>query len=481
MEKNSKKELKIVLSAELYDELRFTFRADQLENIIYLPEVLDEKKWQCCCGSESELDVCPICGMEKNTVLSKVNANYLARHRKARIARRRKAVQDQQAMMASQMIKKNKTKSDDKKKLGTFIGIIFLCVAILICAAIVFGGNDKDNPKKPVDTPVNTSELNPPETSDRQPDESKDTPDDTKAPDDTTPPQTDPVPTPVDIPSEPAEIDFLTIKDGAVSPGASGNTSVGGLLYSGDEFDYIAKDGIKVVDKSGNEAGVLTQNKALGITGSGTYIFYIDEQNTVHKADTKSQEDTAFAFKAKTICAYYDELYYIPLEESGLFACNFDGNKTKTLTKLNVYALNNTADKLYFSTDESLCVITSKDGNVKTFCPLGAKATSIIEITNCIFYTSADGNLRFYTPVNPDGTGVEYPRYNLSFTYVMAYEHRVYVRTYNQATGAIEWISTVWTPNTKLFAPDAFTSTGITTESLYVTNNAVYDGELNRR
>ena len=62
---NSKKELKIVLSPELYDELRFTFRPAQLENIIYKPEIINETKWQCCCGSECELDVCPICGMER--------------------------------------------------------------------------------------------------------------------------------------------------------------------------------------------------------------------------------------------------------------------------------------------------------------------------------------------------------------------------------------------------------------------------------
>ena len=94
MEKTSKKELKTVLNAEIYDEMRFVFRPDQLENIIYKPEMLGDKKWQCCCGSESELEICPICGMEKHTVFSKVNAGYLAHHRKTRIARKRKAMQD---------------------------------------------------------------------------------------------------------------------------------------------------------------------------------------------------------------------------------------------------------------------------------------------------------------------------------------------------------------------------------------------------
>ena len=68
MERTSKKELKIVLNAELYDELRYVFRPDQLENIIYKPEIINEKRWLCCCGSESELEIF-------FNVLDKINRN----------------------------------------------------------------------------------------------------------------------------------------------------------------------------------------------------------------------------------------------------------------------------------------------------------------------------------------------------------------------------------------------------------------------
>lgn len=175
-----------------------------------------------------------------------------------------------------------------------------------------------------------------------------------------------------------------------------------------------------------------------------------------------------------------DELYYIPAEGNGLAACNFYGDTTKYVTTMGVYALNCTADKLFFSTDESLAVITTEDGSVTTFCPDGAKATSIMEITECIFYTGTDGRLKFYNPAISATFGVEYPRYNVAITHVSSFDNRVYIRTVDQYTKAVLWFSTKWTPGTKLFNPNVFTSTGVTTDSLYVTNNAIFDGALNR-
>ena len=485
----TKKELKIVLSPELYDELRFTFRPAQLENIIYKPEIISETKWQCCCGSECELDVCPICGMEKHTVFSKVNPAYLARHRKARIAKRRKATQDKQALMAAQMLKKNqKQQKKNNKRLGTLIGIIFLCIAILFCFVIIFKTADKPVVNTPIDTTIDAENTNTPE--------STNTPAPTNTPDDTTtepstdtsttPPTDTTTPAPV-VPSEPVKVPsentdgiVSTVADGTWPEGASGNTSIGGLVYTNENYDYIAKDGITVLDKSGNVVAVLTTNKALGITGFDKYIFYIDESNIVHRINTETNEDTAFLFKANSICAYEGELYYVSSEPKGLYASDVNGNTIKIISDTDIYTVNVTANKLYFSTDAGLCVLSSKDGNVKIFCPDGAKATSIIEITGCVFYTGTDGRLKFYNPVISNSFGVEYPRYEVSFTYVCAFNNRVYVKTVSQYTNAVAWISTTWTPGNALFAPAAFTSTGITTDALYVTSSAIYDGELNR-
>ncbi len=487
MENNTKKELKIVLSPELHDELRFTFRPELLENIIYLPEALGNNKWQCCCGSTSELDVCPICGMDKNTVFSKVNAAYLARHRKARIARKKKAVQDQQAMMAAQLLKKNKKQKhpDEKtKKFGILVGVIILCASVIASIAIIFSGNDE--PKKPIDTTINTVQQTSPadttipeesETLSPETEETTDIPETEPA----TPPETTAPIVPVEVPITNSTDVISTVADGKWPSGASGNVSVGGLVYTSGEYDYIASNGITVLDKSGNTVSTLAANKVLGITGSGTYIFYIDEQYSVHRIDITTREDITFPFKARMICVFYDELYYVPNEGPGFYASNFYGDKTKIITTtLNIYALNNTADKLYFSTDESLAVITSQDGSVTTFCSDGAKTQSIIEITECIFYTDSKGVLKFYNPKLGPNPGFEYPRYGMNITYVSAYENRVYVRAVNPANGAVIWLYTRWIPGTQLFAPANFKSTGITTNSLYITESAVYDGNFNR-
>ncbi len=484
MEKNSKKELKIVLNAELYDELKYTFRPDQLENIIYKPEVLGEKKWQCCCGSESELEICPICGMEKNTVLSKVNANYLAHHRKMRIARKRKAMQDQQAMMAAQIIKKTKKNKPAKKtkesnkKLGTIIGVILLCLAVIISIAIIFGGKGDNVPAgKPVDSTDFVSNETP---DNKTPDETKPSEDET-TPAETTPPETVVIPEVITVPSEAINKNPATLKDGTWSKGASGNTSAGSLVFSGDTYDFVCIEGLRMFEKNGTEVGVITENKVIGVTGYGNNIFYLDEAYSIHRYNLETKQDVMFSIKAKQICSYFDELYYVPAEENGLFVCNNDGYKTKTVTTLEVFAISNTAEKLYFSTNESLAVVTSKDGNVLTFCKDGAKATSILEITNCVFYTSSDGKLKFFFPQKYTGFGIEYPIYDVNITHVSAFENRVYVKTVNPRTNAVLWYATNWTAGTKLFTPAKFASTGITTDSLYVSNNAIFDSNLVRK
>lgn len=485
MDNTSKKELKVVLSPELYDELRFVFRPETLENVIYKPEIISETKWQCSCGSHNEMELCPICGMEKNTVFSKINAGYLARHRKERIARKKKAMQDQQAMMAAQMMKKGKAaKKDDTKKLGALIGVVVLCIAIIFSISLIFGGQGK-TPGSVIDSTVNTTGNNTPEATEA-PDttggDDRPSPDDTTAevPETTVPETTVPI-VPVVVPVSPAEGNVATVGDGKWPAGASGNVGVGGKVHSDTKYDYIASNGITVLDKTGNTVSVLTENKALCITGKDNFIFYIAQDMSVHRIDTTTKEDTKFDIPARSICVYLDELYYIPADAKGLYACNFYGDTTKIIVpELYVHTVNCTAGKLYFSTDESLAVITSEDGKVSTFCPDGAKATSIVEITECIFYTGTDGKLKFYNPAISDSFGIEYPRYNVALTYVMAYENRVYVRTVDPANGAVLWIYTRWTPGTKLFSPYAFASTGVTTNDFYVSDTAVYDGNLYR-
>ncbi len=488
MEKTIKKELKTVLNAEIYDEMRFVFRPDQLENIIYKPEMLGEKKWQCCCGSVCEFEICPICGMEKHTVFSKVNPGYLAHHRKTRIARKRKAMQDQQAMMAAQIIKKNKTKkknNEKTKKIGSLIAILVLCIAIIASVAILFGGNEMKKPSET--TPSVTDQTQPNDTVDTgdtgdvtdDVTEPVETPEETE-PTDTTPPETTP-PEPIVVPSENVNKNPSTIKDGEWPKGASGNVSVGGLVYCAEEYDYVVLNGISVFDKNGTLVGLITSEPALAVTGNGNTVYYIDAENYIHRYDTELNRDVKFSIKASKIICFFDELYYTSPEENGLFTCSYDGYKTKIVTTLPVYALNNTADKLYFSTEESLAVITSKDGAVTTFCNDGARATSIFEITNCLFYTSADGKLKFFNPEKKTGFSVEYPIYNHDITHVVAFENRVYIKAVKPNSKAVQWYSTQWTPGTKLFNPAAFKATGITTEALYVSNNAIYDGNLNRK
>lgn len=484
MERNTKKELKVVLSQELYDELRFVFRPEVLENILYKPEILGETKWQCCCGSVNEHEVCPICGMDKNTVFSKVNAAFLDRHRKGRIARKKKAMQEKKALMAAQMLNQKKTKSpknkDNKNKnLGIMLGILLLCIAIIISVVILVTDKGTNNP--PIDTGKSTETVErttAPETT--APSESDDAPE-TTAPE-TVPPETTAPIVPVEIPSEPANTHVATVGNGQWPTGASGNLTAGGRVFTDSQFDYLAKDGITVLDKSGNTVSVLTSNKAISITGNGeNYIFYIDESYTLHRIDTTDKADKTFDIKAKSACVYGDEVYYIPAEGNGLYACNFYGDMTKIIMKdLGVYALNATADKLYFSTDESLAVISGDGSKVTTFCPDGAKATSIIEITECVFYTGTDGKLKFYNPAISSSFGVEYPRYDVAITHVSAYQNRVYIRTVNPNSGEVLWFFTRWTPGTQLFAYSAFASTGITTSDLYISSSAVYDGNFTR-
>ncbi|MBE6642154.1 MAG: DUF5050 domain-containing protein [Ruminococcaceae bacterium] len=485
MENNTKKELKVVLSPDLYDELRFTFRPEVLENVIYKPEILGENKWQCCCGAENELDVCPICGLEKNTIFSKVNAAYLARHRKARIARKKKAVQDQQAMMAAQILKKNKKtkKNDDRsKKFGTLVGIIILCIAFIVSMVMIFGGNDDTG--KPSETNIQTTA---PDLIDNttSPEEESTSPVPETTVDETEPETTEPETTapiePVEVPMTPTKEHVATIGEGKWPTGASGNVTAGGLVYTDETYDYVGQNGIIVLDKNGNKVDTLTENKTLGITGSGNYIFYIDEAYSVHRIDKETKEDIAFPYKAKMICAYFDELYYVPNEGAGFYASNLSGDTTKIITAtLTIYALNATADKLYFSTEESLAVITSKEGAVTTFCPGGAKANSIIEIADCVFFTSPDGILKFYNPALANTYGVEYPVNDVAITLISAYENRIYVRTYNSVTGQTLWYFTRWTPGTWMFNPAAFATTGIYTDSLYISRNAVYEGNFYR-
>lgn len=481
MERTNKKELKLVLTPELYDELRFVFRPDQLENVIYKPEILGENKWQCCCGSESELEICPICGMERHTVFSKVNANYLAHHRKTRIARKRKAMQDQQAMMAAQIVKKTKKpkakKEKSGKKFGAIVGVLILCMAIIASVAIIA---NSDKPKAPgketIDTTTSFVEQTTTPTED-----TTITPDTTIPPVETTPIVETTPPEVIISPVESSNKSPATIKDGSWAVGATGNTSIGGLVFSTEEYDFIALDGIRMIDKNGTEVDELTTNKALAITGNGNYLYYIDEEQLVHRLNIETKQDVTFSFKANKICSYFDELYYTSPEETGLFACNSDGFKTKVATTLDVYALTATADKLYFSTSESLAVITTQEGNVTTFCKNGAKATSILEITGWLFYTTEDGKLNFFYPAKKTGYGTEYPIYNSKITYISAYENKVFVKAVNTRTNAVTWYYTTWTSGTKLFNPYAFKTTGITTDALYVSSTAIYDGNLTRK
>ena len=490
MENNTKKELKVVLSPDLYDELRFTFRPEVLENVIYKPELLGENKWQCCCGSENELDVCPICGLEKNTIFSKINAAYLARHRKARIARKKKAIQDQQAMMAAQILKKNKkTKKDDNKskKFGTLIGILFLCIALIVSMVMLFGGKDEND--IPIESNIGTTstdvtEKDPVESTTSPEEETTDSTPETTVketePETTEPETTEPI-KPIEVPITPTQEHVATIGEGKWPTGASGNVTAGGLVYTDGTYDYIGLNGITILDRNGNTVDTLTSNKVPGITGSENYIFYIDEAYSVHRIDKETKEDVTFPYKAKMICSYLDELYYVPNEGPGFYVSNFNGDTIKIITTtLNVYALNTTADKLYYATDESLAVITSKDGAVKTFCPGGAKANSIIEIADCVFFTSPDGILKFYNPALANTYGVEYPVNDVAITHISAYENRIYVRTYNSANGQTLWYFTRWTPGTWMFNPAAFATTGIYTDSLYISATAVYEGNFYR-
>ncbi len=495
---NNKRELKIVFSSEIYDELKYVFRKDQLKNIIYRPMIIDEKRWLCSCGFETEAEVCPVCGMEKNTVFSRVNANYLMRHRKNRLARHSKSDENKKAMMA-QMIKPTKKQKPKKnnKRTGTLIGVLVLCVALVVSFVMIFGSANNEQPTVDQTTESPTTpfitDTQSPETDTQTGDnitESTPSADTTNTPV-TDPPATEPSPPETDpfipdseqptvIPSVNVTTNVATIPNGTVPVGASGNTGMGGLVYSGIEFDYIAKDGITVLDKNGKVSSVLTNNKALSLSGNDKYIAYIAEDNSLHVIDLQTKSDIAFDIKADTVTVAFDRLYYVPFDENGLRSVGFDGKSRQILSDKEVFALNATADKLYFSTSESLCVLTSKDGPVNTFCTDGAYATGIIEMSNFVFYTDKNGVLKFYNPDKASGFSTEYPVFVGKVTAIIAYENRIYLRVERTDIGTV-WHSTKpESVSQRIFDNKNFESTGITTDSLFVTTNAVYDGELNR-
>lgn len=475
--RKSKQELRVTFSPEVYDELKYVFRPDQLENIIYKPQMLEGKKWSCSCGFENEIDRCPICGMEKSTVFSRVNASYLTRHRKARLEKRKNNSEQKKEMMASMLKKPSKKKKSDNKS-GIIIGVVTLCIAVFLCALIIFGTSDKTRKKPDATDTATTVNKDTTASQTESPTETGKTPDTTEhQPVSTTPVNTEP---PVTLPPAPdtrepiaivpAKDNVATVEKGAYAKGASGNVSSGGRLFCVNEYDYIATDGgITVRDKDGKEISRLTSNAAIAVTGNASYIFYINTDNNVMRVSLADKSEISMNIKAVKIVCIFDTLYFSPLDTLGLKQCNPDGKELRDITNEKVSTVDISADKLYFATDKSLYVITSKEGPATSFCPDGANATSILEMDNYVFYTS-NGNLRVYAPSTYNGFYKVYPLMTgESFTSISAFDGRVYFKA--EINGTFAWYTSdvLFTTKTRL---------NIKTPSIYVTDKGIYDGNL---
>lgn len=486
--KSVKKELKVVFSDEIYDELKYVFRPDRLENVIYAPAMREDGKWLCSCGFETDLGMCPICGMEKATVFSKVNANYLARHRKDRLAhKQRSSKRSKEALAAGSVPSVGAPAPVEGKgrKIGTIAGVIVLLAAIAVSGWLLFRKNPTTEPRETDDTAIphtseidtsgsgnetNTPETNVPETNVPE----------TSVPE-TDSPETTPVKvndslsvkvvdSPYEFANTTAEVSTVAIS--GWPEGASGNVAMGGLVYTASDADYLVKNGISAFDKEGRLIKQITDTEAKAVDGCNDYLFFTDTDNKLRRVTYDGLHESLFDIGVDKFAVYDGKLFYTPYGSDGLYATDFDGGNARRVSDRKITALNATAGKLYFSTPTGLGVLTAAQSNVTYFAPDAANATSVLELDGSVFYT-VRGLMSLYNPKKASGFGRVYPGDMLSgeqFTAMAQYEDRLYFRVETAA-------GTRWYSMTALFRN--IKPTEVTTPSLFVTDQGYYDGELN--
>ena len=477
--KNSvKKELKVVFSDEIYDELKYVFRPDRLENVIYAPAMREDGKWLCSCGFETDLGMCPICGMEKATVFSKVNANYLARHRKDRLAHKQKSSKRSKEALAAgsaPSVGAPAPVEGKGRKIGTIAGVIVLIAAIAVSGWLLFR-------KNPATGPSETDDLVIPHTSEP---ETSGTVDETNVPEtsapETDPPETTPVKVNdslsikvVDSPYEFANStsEVATVAISGWPEGASGNVAMGGLVYTTPDADYLVKNGISAYDKDGQLIRQITDTEAKAVDGCDEFLFFTDTDNKLRRVTYDGLHESLFDIGVDKFAIYDGKLFYTPFGSDGLYATDLDGGNARRVSDQKIIALNATAGKLYFSTPMGLGVLTAAQSNVTYFAPDAANATSVLELDGSVFYT-VRGLMSLYNPKKASGFGRVYPGDMLSgeqFTAMAQYEDRLYFRVETAA-------GTRWYSMTALFRN--IKPTDVTTPSLFVTDQGYYDGELN--
>ena len=482
----SKKELKVVFSDEIYNELKYVFRPDRLENVIYRPMMKEDGKWLCTCGFETDLGMCPICGMEKATVFSKVNANYLARHRKERLLRKQKSGKSRKKdLAASSAVKRPSQGSSKGKKIATLIGVAVLLAAIAVSVFLLVRDNtpktDPDTTDRTISFETDIPETgNGPSSVDTEPVSSAD-PETDETPETDKPDEkefSDLILNEIDSPYETANAEggVATLKISEWAKGESGNANAGGKVFVSQEHDYLAKDGISEYDKNGVFVRKVTDTIALSLTGNDTYIFFTDGEHKLRRVTYDGMKESIGAVSADKLIVFGNKLFYTPYGEDGLYSLDPVSGILRQVTSLKVTSLNVAAGKLYFSTSESLAVLVSPDGAMMTFCKDGANAESIMEFDTAVYYTS-NGNFRLYKPEKLAVYGVDYGTFypggmyaGQQFRGMVQFDDRLYYKAEFGGTS-------MWYADTVLFAGTS--ETGVTTPDIYATDNGFYDGELN--
>lgn len=481
---NIKQELKIVFSPELNEELRFCFYAEQLEKIIYRPVNIDGKKWQCSCGFANEEEVCPSCGMQKNLAFGKINASYLERHRRERLA------------MMSGLVQKSRKPKKQKTRgfLVALVAIIIISAAALTVFAIAKIGGDQpvDNGEITDNAPDSTSGIGSP---DENPDSSSESgydqvtgsdtletkePETTSATEDTTtqtPPDTTDLPGTTETDKATQPPDTASPPDTTSSPNttpnppesysASGNSTMGGRVYSAEEYDYIAKDGISAYDKNGKFVKNITENKADFLCGYGKIIFYAND-NGIFEINLETGKDTStyVTEKPSKMAVAHNTLYYCLPSDNTLYS--MDGTGGKKVYAGNVIALEESQGKLYFSAADGLYRVKSNVSEAENINSGGAMCSFIAEMDNLVFYTVWN-QLMAYRESDDRRLGV-YGLDGNNYTAIMLCGNRVYYRAESQ--DGVKWYET-----DILFTYKK--DTGVTTKELYITSGGLYDGNLN--
>ena len=458
---NLKQELKIVFSPELTEELKYCFYPEQLAKIKYRPITLDGDRWQCSCGEIASGDTCPNCGMQKTLAFGKINARYLDRHRKERLA-----------MMNTLVRPTRKPKKSAKSRIAVF-AVVLLIAALAVGAIIMISNYGKKNPPPPVD-PIGSDVTTAAPVSSEDP-ETTGIPETTKEPESTAAPETTKEPETTESPETTKEPETTKVPE-TTSPSqnlptpenylpSSGNEAMGGEVYSAEKYDYVAKNGLTECDKKGNAVRTLTNEKVSSLCGFGSDLFYVRNGN-VCAYDLTQNVEKVLAEGASSVVTAHETVYFVSSDGRELF--RLKEGKTESVYTGTVRSMNASAGKLFFSTNDGMYRVVNADAGAENLNPGGAGCSGVVEMDNLFFYT-VYGQLMAYRESDAARLGV-YGLDGWQYTAIIACGDRVYYRA--EQNGAVTWFET-----NILFQYKR--DTGVHTKNLYVTSGGLYDGELN--